>query len=52
MTLLMVNFSIYFILVEDMDYVIEGGTRELQRQKVRNEYTGNDVVHNEQKKNI
>jgi hypothetical protein len=35
-----------------METVIEGRTRDLQRQKVRNEYTGNDVVHSVQKKDI
>jgi len=32
-----------------MEYVIEGRTRELQRQKVRNEYKGTDVVHESSK---
>ncbi len=40
---------ICLILVEEMGYVIEGRTRDLQRQKVRNEYKGSDVVHESSK---
>lgn len=31
-----------------MEYVIDGRKRELQKQKVRNEYKGNDVVHKDE----
>ena len=35
-----------------MELVIEGKTRDLKRQKVRNEYIGNDVVHQTHKQKI